>query len=644
MIFHGASGTRYLTGAEIGRGGEGTVYSVQGNNDIVIKRYNEAIGVLHVQKLERMVAMGNVGIDAYAAWPKDLVRDEQGQACGFVMRKLTGYVPLHMIFSPMDRKKLFPDKGYNFLVHVARNLCTAFYQLHQCGLVVGDVNEGNILISSTGMVSFIDCDSFQVQDGDQYFYCEVGVPRYTPPELLARQTFDQVVRTVNTDSFSMAVLVFQLLFLGRHPFAGKNKTAVDIDEETAIKMHEFAYSLEHKRKKLAPPKDSFDINNLTDELIALFHQAFERPIRPTPAEWVAALDAFLAGMVTCGVTKLHTYPGKMAACPWCYFRQTRGILYFLDDTYLKANSIAGDIDSFVQGFRLEQLALPKWDSIPAFPDLKPAPIGQYFKRRVQRSNLVRALSIVIYCGIVVYLSFYLLVFIAFVLIFLACSYDPQMKVEENRLLTEVDILKADLDRVTHELTKSREIQNYSAGLAELEALIADFKALPAEMDRLKKELEERLYNEQVQFFLSIFNIADFTIPLIGSAKKTALLDAGIRTAADISLLQTMKVPGIGAKLRAVLLDWQRQMQADFVYIPDANKLNEGMAQVSNQLAAIRLQRETVIRKSYQSITYLKLNITNRNQVLARQVLDISRQLAQAELDYQAFKQFSKFYF
>src|SRR6185437_4759592 len=131
----------------------------------------------------------------------------------------------------------------------------------------------NILISSSGLVAFIDCDSFQVKGSDKYFFCEVGVPRYTPPELLKERSFENITRTINTDGFSLAVLIFQLLFLGRHPFAGKNKLAADFDEETAIRKREFAYSLENKKKKLFPPTDSFSMSNLPDQVVGLFHRA-----------------------------------------------------------------------------------------------------------------------------------------------------------------------------------------------------------------------------------------------------------------------------------------------------------------------------------------------------------------------------------
>lgn len=647
MTFHGLHTAQYVTGRELGRGGEGTVYELQNHSAIVLKKYNEPLTQEKINKLQLMVSMRSKDIEAYAAWPTDLVLDANGTICGFVMKKLTGYVPLHMIFSPMDRKKLFPDKGYNFLVHVARNLATAFYKLHEAGLVVGDVNEGNILISSSGLVAFIDCDSFQVKGADNYFFCEVGVPRYTPPELLKEGSFEKVIRTVNTDSFSLAILVFQLLFLGRHPFAGKNKSAADIDEETAIRKHEFAYSLENKKKKLFPPNDSFSITNLPAPLVTLFHQAFETESRPVPGEWIKTLDALLAEMITCTTSRLHTYPSQMQECPWCWFKNTRGILYFIDDSYLHASTSLGDIESFVNGFHLDKLELDKWDAPLTHPQLSPTPIDKKF-RRYRDLNIAASLA----CAIIFLLLYrssasksQLLLTCAITTPFLMYRFSPfafKLKEELDQRIASHKKLEERLNTLIREYDYPADSANYKAGLDKLNKFVHDFRKLPEEEERRKKIMEENVYNEQLDYFLVRFDIEHHHIPSFGAAKKAALYNNGIRNAADIHKLQHTKVPGIGPKNMQVLLSWQRQLSSQFVYIPDNYKLSNGMDQVDQDMGRIKTQLEHLIRKEYQSLTYLKQNITSRNLVLKRQINEISVKTTQIEIDKGNFKRFISF--
>ncbi len=643
MTFHGLHSEQYITGRELGRGGEGTVYELQNDGSRVLKKYNEPLSSLQIQKLQAMVAMRNPAIDAYAAWPSALVVDGNKTVCGFVMKKLTGFVPLHMIFSPLDRKKMFPDKGYNFLVHVARNLATAFHQLHEAGLLVGDVNEGNILINANGLVSFIDCDSFQVKHGAGYFFCEVGVPRYTPPELLARQSFENVVRTTNTDSFSLAILLFQLLFLGRHPFAGRNKSAMDIDEETAIKMHEFAYSLTNKKKKLFPPFDSFDIHNLTQPLIDAFHSAFETENRPVPAEWIKALDGLLTEMTTCSVSRIHSYPSKMEACPWCAFRKAKGIMYFLDDTYLQADALLYDIEQFVNGFHIDKMELKNWSGSFTDNSVRANDIGaQWHKDRIIALSVAAGIIITsLICFVFVHPMLLLAVGAVLIGWMHSGPVAKKVKLEKQRLLHNYEQTQGQMKKLIAAYNDSPDKELYLIGVNKLMKSVEQFRRLPDESDRLRREMEELIYNDNLKMYLRQFDINSHAISSIGQTRKTILLNAGIRTAADIST-NLQKLVGIGPKTIQILLDWQRQMSSGFVYIPDAAKLATGMQHVAADVATMKRDLERNIRQEYQSLNYLKLNVTNRALVLDRQIKDIVTRSTQAKLDMESFYRFSRF--
>ena len=74
-------------------------------------------------------------------------------------------------------KAAFPDASWAFLVRTARNLAAAFDVVHRHGHVIGDVNQGNVVVSRKATVRLIDCDSFQVTHLGHTYPCRVGVPQ-----------------------------------------------------------------------------------------------------------------------------------------------------------------------------------------------------------------------------------------------------------------------------------------------------------------------------------------------------------------------------------------------------------------------------------------------------------------------------------
>jgi DNA-binding helix-hairpin-helix protein with protein kinase domain len=63
----------------------------------------------------------------------------------------------------------------------------------------------------------IDCDSYQVIINGKHFPCPVGSPDLTPIEH-HNKNFKQVVRTMESEMFSLAIILFECLMLGRHPY------------------------------------------------------------------------------------------------------------------------------------------------------------------------------------------------------------------------------------------------------------------------------------------------------------------------------------------------------------------------------------------------------------------------------------------
>lgn len=639
--YFGQKGT-YITSKEIGKGGEGSVYELSSHSSLVLKVYSESITKENIQKLKLMASLYNIHLDKYTAWVNDVITDTNGNVCGFVMKKLVNYIPLHMLFSPMDRKKLFPEKGYNFLVHVARNLATAFKSCHDLNLVIGDINEGNILVNAQGVVAFIDCDSFQIKEGHTYHFCEVGVPRYTPPELLEKLTFNNIIRTTNTDCFSMAILIFQLLFLGRHPFAGKNNSNEDISEETAIKNHWFAYSTRTRFNKLSPPIDSFSIQNISSELIDLFHNSFEKiENRPLPINYIKELDIFLNEMIVCKQSKIHLYPSKLQECPWCIFQNERNILYFLDDSYLQKIPSLIDIENFINGFKIEKINYSKLDfPVASSVSITSLPIDKKYFNFKWYHRLVLALPVIL--GMCLFfISGWLLA--AGIIISIAISnalpWNKKINEELKKRSSEFKEKKAKLEFALKEFNTPTELRNYERLSLEIENLISRFKNLPNELLAKRKSVEEKIYTEQLHIFLSTFEIRNHAIPSFGSARKLSLYVAGIRNASEISKLNKIKVQGIGSRFEQILFSWQRQVSSKFIYHPDYNLLNRQYSLITIEIEQTKKHLENEIKKVYQSLHYLKTDITTKQKQLKKHIEFLTVSYFQAESNFQEFKKF-----
>src|SRR5215210_7952741 len=158
-------------GRELGKGGEGSVFEIAGTA-LVAKIYHRPTDQSKAEKLEAMVRLKGATLSAFAAWPERRIFDKSGrQTWGIVLPRVTDHREIHHLYSPAHRKIDFPAADWSFLLHVARNCAAAFESIHSAGHVVGDVNQGGILVSRHGTVKFIDCDSFQVSDGRRVFTC-----------------------------------------------------------------------------------------------------------------------------------------------------------------------------------------------------------------------------------------------------------------------------------------------------------------------------------------------------------------------------------------------------------------------------------------------------------------------------------------
>ena len=291
------------------------MFDVLGKPDLVAKLYAKRQSPERRDKLRTMAKLCNPDLQRIAAWPSATLNNgDPSSVDGILMPKIVDHKEIHHLYSVAQRKKVFPDADWGFLLHTARNCAIAFESIHKYGHVVGDVNQKNVLVSRKGIVALVDCDSFQIVEGTRIFRCGVGVPEYTPPELHGKN-FATVDRSANHDNFGLAVLVFHLLMMGRHPFSGVPLANADIPIEKAIQEGLYAYA--KNAYKLKPPPNVPPLSMLDNSTLELFERAFGSPRRPTAAEWRATLDSTMKQLQRCPNDLKHSFPSSAGKCPWC---------------------------------------------------------------------------------------------------------------------------------------------------------------------------------------------------------------------------------------------------------------------------------------------------------------------------------------
>lgn len=308
-------------------GGEGAVFDVVGRPDVVAKLYSKPQSNERCDKLRAMAKLCSPDLLKIAAWPTATLSNGNPAAVeGILMPRIAGYKEIHHLYSVAQRKKDFPEADWGFLLHTARNCAIAFESVHAHGHVVGDVNQKNVMVSKKGIVALVDCDSFQVKEGNRIFRCGVGVPEYTPPELHGSK-FTDLDRNANHDLFGLAVMVFHLLMMGRHPFAGVPQVSVDIPIEKAIQEGLYAYA--RNPSKLKPPPHVPPLAMLDGPTRDLFERAFGSYQRPTASEWHRVLDALMKRLQRCKNDPKHTYPSAADRCPWCQLIAVARLMFFI---------------------------------------------------------------------------------------------------------------------------------------------------------------------------------------------------------------------------------------------------------------------------------------------------------------------------
>lgn len=573
-------------GKEIARGGEGAVFEVVGQPGLLAKRYLQAISAQKHAKLNAMLGFTTPQLLSYSAWPQATLHDRPGAPiAGVLMRRIVDARAVHELDTPAHRKTNFPKSDWRFLVRVARNCAAAVGGLHDAGIVIGDVNQGGFLISQNAMVYLIDCDSFQFQSSTQTFYCQVAVPEYLPPEMHGVKNFDSFLRSPNHDNFGLAIVLFRLLMMGRHPFAGW-RGAGDKPIPDAIREYRFAFGPRAAEFQMGTPPHSLLLADLSPEVSALFCRAFStdshRPdARPTGAEWVAALDELELKTQVCPADPGHYHYSGVAACPWCRIERSNGPTYFASATFHVIGASAASFNVVQVWTEIQGILHPRNAAVIAVPPTprvhtaKPLPPGIEDRHQFTTVMIIMTLCSMllaplgyvsenfVYIAIVPIVGFAVMAIASYVT-------SPLFKERRKRRVilaqhaVELHTFESQFNSILSGVIKSFDTRVYDASAARQRYF--DFQNQESrELDQLRLRARERQYDQHLESFF----IRDATIDGIGRGRVATLESYGIETARDISVEAVSAIPGFGPTLTAYLLAWKLSVERKFVF--DVNK-------------------------------------------------------------------------
>jgi DNA-binding helix-hairpin-helix protein with protein kinase domain len=631
-------------GPELGRGGEGSVFGVANRPLLVAKLYHRPVDAEHAAKIAAMAALQTDRLLRLAAWPVETLFERPGgPVVGLLMPRVTGFKPIHNLYSPKARRAEFSTAGWPFLIHAATNVARAFAVVHEHGHVVGDVNHGNIVVSGQATVRLIDCDSFQVTAAGRTYLCNVGVSTHQPPEMQARSSYRGVTRTSNHDNFGLAVLIFQTLLMGRHPFAGAYQGAGDMPIERAIQENRFAYGSAAGARQMQPPPGSPPLDVVSQPVVSLFERAFSPAGwrdggRPGAREWLVGLEHLAEQLKRCSRSPGHSYLESLPACPWCEIEGRTGILLFAASAAdppirprgIDITAIWAEIDAVASSG-----AAPRLPSLQTLR-IRPSPRATR-QGRVRRVRQGLAAAVTVLGGLgwslgspvggaPAFLDFVAPAATAWAVLYRG-SEAARSAGQQRR-----DLVGKRWRTLAACWKSEAGDQAFRAKRRDLERARDEYLALPTRRQQSLQQIQTDPRYRQLQRFLDRYPVSAARIAGVGPGREATLRSYGIETAADVTPEALAAVPGFGPALTSQLIAWHQQLSRSFVYDPTRGVDPRDVADLENDLRARKHRLEQSLQNGAAELRQLAQEALTRRQSLRTEIERALTEVVRAEAD------------
>ena len=322
VVVDGAVKRTITLGTLLKSGGAGSVYQIRENTSQVAKIYHcDQPLPVYERKVKAMLSLSpNLpdiadagGSFVQIAWPQAILRDQHGGFLGFVMPSLDikATSELEYILQERQARAEGLPTGLGIKITLAANLSAVIAELHRQHHYVVDMKPVNLRFYRRSLyMAMLDCDGFSIKGQDERFAAPQFTPEYLAPEFHVNGI--TVEGEEQQDRFALAVVIFQLLNFGIHPFTGRpNSEQVPTDIPGRIRTRNYAYGL--RSSSAISPSIISGHETISKQLRYLFDRAFESPgnTRPSACEWASTLKLYaqkLSGsLLVCQKNKEHQF-------------------------------------------------------------------------------------------------------------------------------------------------------------------------------------------------------------------------------------------------------------------------------------------------------------------------------------------------